>query len=97
MGASTRRENGRVISFLQYVGILQSRRHHAQHHRAQKNTHYRVVTNYLNPVLEAMTLWPFLERMIFVALEIERRADRSVSSAYVEGIQFDQAVSRSND
>ena len=93
----TRRENGNVISLLQDMGILQSRHHHAQHHRAQKNTYYCVATNYLNPVLEAMNLWPFLERMIFVALGIKRRVDRSVSPAYVGGIQFDQAVRRSND
>ena len=47
----TRSQNGRVISFLQDAGIIQSRRHHAEHHRGEKNTHYCVLTNYLNQCL----------------------------------------------
>ncbi len=77
----TRRENGRLISFLQDVGVLQSRSHHARHHRAHKDTHYCVVTNYLNPLLEAAGLRPFLERLILFVLGVERRPDPSVAAA----------------
>ncbi len=77
----TPRQNGRLISFFQDVGMLQSRSHHTQHHRAQKNTHYCVMTNYLNPVLEAAGLWPFLERLILLVLGVERRPDPSVVAA----------------
>ena len=77
----TRRENGRIISFLQDVGLIQSRRHHAGHHRAGKNTHYCVVTNYLNPALDAAGLWTFLERGILIVFGVRRRRDPSVSTA----------------
>ena len=75
----TRRENGRLICSFQDIGVLQSRSHHARHHRGQKNTHYCVITNYLNPVLEAMGLWQFLERLIYVVFRVRRRPDPSVA------------------
>ena len=80
----TRGENGRLISSLQDVGLVQSRRHHAGHHRAGKNTHYCVVTNYLNPLLDGVGLWAFLERVIFSLLGVRRRPDSSVSAAHRE-------------
>ena len=35
----------------------------------------------LNPVLEAVGLWRFLERLVFVVLRLRRRPDLSVPSA----------------
>ena len=48
----TRKENGRLISFLQDIKILQSAKHHALHHTDPKNSHFCTISNVLNPVLD---------------------------------------------
>lgn len=78
----SRSENGPFISYLQDIGLLQSRRHHARHHRDGKNTHYCVLTNHLNPILEAVRLWPVLEWVIFALLGVKRRPDTSVAPTH---------------
>jgi plasmanylethanolamine desaturase len=59
----TRRENGPLISFLQDSRLIQSRRHHGWHHRAPFDTHYCILTNFLNPVLSKIRFW---EGLMFV-------------------------------
>ena len=56
------RENPRVIVWLQKLRVLQTVRHHACHHTGERNSHYCVVTNWLNPLLERMQFWRRLER-----------------------------------
>jgi ubiquitin-conjugating enzyme E2 variant len=75
----SRRQNGRLISLLQDLGVLQSAGHHARHHRETKATHYCVVTNYLNPLLERIHLWAGLERMVYLILGVCRRPDHRVT------------------
>ncbi len=75
-------ENGRVITALQRTGLIQSHRHHAQHHRKGKDTHYCVVTNYLNPVLEKVRLFQSLETVIAWASGVRPRHDPSVNPRY---------------
>jgi len=58
------RENGPIICFLQGIGLLQSRRHHGQHHRAPYACHYCAVTNYLNPILDRIAFWAGLEYLV---------------------------------
>src|SRR5690348_1521151 len=53
----TRRENGPMISFLQDIRLLQTAKHHAIHHTDPKNSHYCVMTNWLNPVLDGLRFW----------------------------------------
>ncbi len=74
----SRRKNGRLVSWLQDLGVLQSADHHAKHHRGEKSTHYCVVTNYLNPLLEWVGLWTSLERLILLVCRLRRRVDLSV-------------------
>ena len=74
----SRRENGRFISFLQDVGVVQSVHHHARHHQGRKTSHYCVVTNYLNPLLDAVGLWSLLEKLILVLFRVRPRPDLSV-------------------
>ena len=74
----SRRKNGWLVSWLQDLGVLQSAEHHSQHHRGTKATHYCVVTNYLNPLLEAVGLWPCLERLVFLVCRVPRRVDLTV-------------------
>lgn len=58
------KENNAVVRFLQKTYLLQTPRHHAKHHSGEKNTHYCVITNILNPVLEKVSFWRNLERLI---------------------------------
>ena len=53
-----------AIRLLQRVHLLQSPRHHAQHHRGMKNSHYCVITEALNPVLDGLGWWRMLERVL---------------------------------
>ena len=77
--------NGRFITFLQTIGILQSPAHHAKHHRGQKNRYYCSLTNYLNPVLEVVRFWLAMEFIAGRLLGIPRREDASVEM-FIEGV-----------
>ena len=74
----TRSENGSVLNLLQRTGLIQSPKHHHGHHNNQKNTHYCVITNYLNPILDGIQLWPALERLIHRLFGLRRRLDSSL-------------------
>lgn len=52
------------MTWLQRAHLLQSPRHHGSHHAGSKNSHYCVVTNFLNPVLEEVNFWRRLERLV---------------------------------
>jgi plasmanylethanolamine desaturase len=60
----TREENGPVIGTLQRLHLLQTARHHSRHHQGSRDTHYCVLTNFLNPLLEEVQLWRRLERAV---------------------------------
>lgn len=53
-----------VIKLLQKCRLLQSPTHHAYHHRGDKNTHYCVITDFLNPVLDGLGFWRGLEALL---------------------------------
>jgi len=71
-------ENGRIVTFLQKIKLLQTQRHHAQHHRGMKDTHYCSITNVLNPVLDELGFWRGLERVIEKTTGMQRRPDPTV-------------------
>lgn len=56
------RENPAWVTWLQRAYLLQTPRHHGRHHQGGKNSHYCVVTNFLNPLLEEVSFWRRLER-----------------------------------
>ena len=58
------RENPWWVTRLQRLYLLQTPRHHGRHHSGEKNSNYCVVTNFLNPVLEEVSFWRRLERVI---------------------------------
>ncbi len=58
------RENPRLVTWLQRMHLLQSPRHHGRHHAGKRNSHYCVVTNFLNPLLEEVNFWRRLEQLI---------------------------------
>ncbi len=74
----TRKENGRVISFLQDIKLLQTSKHHALHHTDPKNSHYCTITNVLNPVLDTLRFWDSLEWLLAKAIGLKRQPDTSV-------------------
>ncbi len=74
----TRKENGRLISFLQDIKLLQTAKHHARHHTDPKNSHYCTITNVLNPVLDRLCFWAGLEWLLARTFGLQRREDTSV-------------------
>ena len=68
-------ENGPVIAFFQKLGVMQSPAHHAKHHQGTRDTHYCVITNYLNPILESINFWRNVERVLFTLFRLEKRVD----------------------
>jgi hypothetical protein len=63
------------VAWLQRAQVLQTTRHHSRHHQGQRNTHYCVISNLLNPVLEEVQLWVRIERAIERLTGIRRRDD----------------------
>ncbi|MEO0818291.1 MAG: fatty acid desaturase CarF family protein [Pseudomonadota bacterium] len=76
------KENGHLISAVQKTGLAQSFAHHAAHHRKGKDTHYCVMTNYLNPALERVRFFQTLEVIIKRLTGIVPRLDDSVNPRY---------------
>ncbi|MEM7768564.1 MAG: fatty acid desaturase CarF family protein [Pseudomonadota bacterium] len=76
------KENGPLITLAQKTGLAQGFTHHAQHHRKGKDTHYCVITNYVNPVLERIGFFPALERIIRATTGAVPRFDDSVNPRY---------------
>lgn len=74
----TRRENGRFISWLQDLRILQTPHHHAIHHTNPKEVHYCPITNALNPILDTLHFWEGLEWLLARVFGLKRRPDTSV-------------------
>jgi plasmanylethanolamine desaturase len=66
-------ENGPLITWLQKAKLIQTQRHHAQHHRGEKNSHYCSVTNLLNPVLESLGFWTRIEQFNALVFGLKRR------------------------
>lgn len=50
-------ENGKIITFLQKMRLIQSAKHHREHHAAPYDKHYCILTDWLNPVLHKIYFW----------------------------------------
>ena len=59
----TRKENGPIINFFHHIGLLQSPKNHTHHHN-NESSHYALLTDYLNPIIEASRIFPFAERCL---------------------------------
>lgn len=73
-----RDENGALVWALQRMRILPTQAHHAGHHGGAKNTHYCTVTNFVNPVLDALHVWRRLERAILLLTGVAPRVDPTI-------------------
>ncbi len=52
------------VRAFQRIGLLQSLPHHAMHHRNPFDRNYCILTNWLNPVIERIGLWAFLDGLV---------------------------------
>lgn len=71
----TRRENGPLVRLLQQLRLVQTPSHHHRHHVQGKDSHYCVLTNVLNPILDGLHFWRGLEWVIARTLGVRRRDD----------------------
>jgi ubiquitin-conjugating enzyme E2 variant len=78
-------ENGFVIALLQRIWLVQTPRHHACHHANPRSSHYCVITNFLNPILDRIHFWQSLERSVWIVLRVRRRVDHSVTELNIPG------------
>ncbi len=49
------------IRALQKLGLFQSLAHHVYHHEDENGSHYALLTDHVNPVLETLRIFPTLE------------------------------------
>jgi hypothetical protein len=75
----SRRENGPVVTMLQRLRLIQSPSHHQQHHQHGKDSHYCVLTEFLNPVLDGLGFWRGAERVIRRVFGVTRRSDEAMA------------------
>lgn len=71
-------ENGIIINTMQKLRVIQRPEHHALHHNGEADYNC-IVTDFMNPLLKKLGLFPFLEKVIFAAFGIN--ADDSYDSA----------------
>jgi hypothetical protein len=55
------------IRMMQETGIVQSAKHHAEHHRSPHQIRYCVMSEWLNPLLDRMQFWVGCEWLVMVA------------------------------
>ncbi len=71
----TEKENGKFLTFLEESGLIQSKRHHARHHTAPHKCGYCLMTNWVNPILDAIQFWVMLEWITLKIFGIPVRYD----------------------
>jgi len=53
------------VKCLQKVGLMQSKKHHNLHHASPHEVRYCILTDWLNPILDKIQLFRFLEWLVF--------------------------------
>lgn len=100
----SRTENGRLIVFLQQAGLVQTPAHHAGHHRGGRDRRYCTITNYVNPVVDAIQLWRGLEWVILKFTGVAKRPEEDaeptqtviVSERELSGPSLNEAANHTN-
>ena len=72
-----RSERYRLVIWLQEARVLQSPGHHARHHSGTKDSHYCVITNMINPILDKIRFWRGLEYLILHLFGVHKRPEPS--------------------
>ena len=57
-------DNVPIVRFLQRLGLFQSTQHHTIHHGGNSDSHYCLLTDHINPILEMIGLWRFLDKLL---------------------------------
>lgn len=65
-------KNNWLVELLQDMCILQTKQHHMKHHKKPYDKHYCILTNWLNPVLDRIRFWRFLEWAISPIVSVKR-------------------------
>jgi ubiquitin-conjugating enzyme E2 variant len=63
------------IAFLQNRGIILSKENHLIHHRPAFDGYYCITTGWLNPILEKINFWKFLEKIVSAMTGLIPRED----------------------
>jgi ubiquitin-conjugating enzyme E2 variant len=71
-----RKKRGKLVVALQDARLLQSAKHHGKHHVGSKDTHYCVVTNVLNPVLDGVRAYEYHQYEVVEGIEHRARGPR---------------------
>lgn len=58
---SHQKYNHPIVVFLQQTGLVLSKAQHAKHHKPPYDKYFCTITNVMNPILEAIRFWSFLE------------------------------------
>jgi hypothetical protein len=58
------------VAVLQRLGVLQSRWHHGEHHRSPYAVRFCTTTNFVNPILDRLRFWRFLESLVLLIFGI---------------------------
>ncbi len=74
-------ENGPAITALQRVRLIQSPTHHNRHHLDRKDSHYCVLTDFLNPLLDRCRFWRGLESVFARWFGLKKRDDDAMLAA----------------
>ena len=69
-----------IVRILHHYRVLQTPQHHANHHMGTKDSAYCVVTNLVNPVVDALGFWRGLEKAVEWLFGVRKRPDVSLAS-----------------
>jgi hypothetical protein len=70
-----------LVRYLQKLRVVQTPQHHARHHQGTRNSHYCVVTNLINPVVDTLGVWRGLENGIEWLFGVQTRGDEMTTRA----------------
>lgn len=65
----------KYILYLQRLKILQDGKHHYKHHQNDHDTHFCVGTPWVNPILDKIEFWHWMERLFVPIFGAARRKD----------------------
>ena len=65
-------KNPAWIELIKSTGVIQSQRQHSLHHKPPHDSNYCVMTSQLNPILDAIGFWRWLELILSPVLDVKR-------------------------
>lgn len=71
-------KTNRFIKFLQKNYILQNKKTHSLHHKRPYDTNYCVITMIVNPILNKIYFWEYLEDVVYLFSGVRPRKEREI-------------------